>query len=94
VSGPRAARLVITGVVQGVGYRAFVEREAKALRLAGTVRNLSDGSVEAIVHGEATAVEALITICRRGPIAAVVDDVRVTAHSGPAPIGFTVLPTR
>ena len=48
----RAVHVVITGRVQGVGFRAFVEREAEALRLDGWVRNRRDGTVEAVFAGE------------------------------------------
>jgi acylphosphatase len=92
--GGRAVRLVITGTVQGVGFRAFVERQASALGVTGTVRNLSDGGVEAVVHGADGAVEAMIAACRRGPSAANVREVQIAEHAGPAPVAFRVLPTR
>jgi acylphosphatase len=62
-----ALRLVITGRVQGVGFRAWTRREARRRALRGWVRNRHDGSVEALIIGEAAAVEGLIEICRRGP---------------------------
>lgn len=61
--------LSITGRVQGVGYRAFLEREAKARGLKGWVRNRRDGSVEAVVAGEANAIEELVSVCHEGPSA-------------------------
>jgi acylphosphatase len=90
----RAVHLDIIGKVQGVGYRDFLERQAKALGLAGWVRNRRDGSVEALVVGPSPAVETIIAACRRGPPAAAVRDVRVAEHGGPLPEEFTVLPTR
>jgi acylphosphatase len=68
-----AHRLRIEGRVQGVGYRAWMVREARRLGLSGWVRNRPDGSVEAVVAGPEPAVQALLTACRRGPAAARVD---------------------
>jgi acylphosphatase len=65
--------IVVHGRVQGVGYRAFVEREAGKRQLAGWVRNCRDGTVEALFKGEAPVVEDMIVVCRRGPFAARVD---------------------
>jgi acylphosphatase len=90
----RAVHLAITGKVQGVGYRDFLERQAKALGLGGWVRNRRDGSVEAVVVGPASSVETIIVACRRGPPAAAVREVQVAEHGGPLPDQFTVLPTR
>jgi acylphosphatase len=70
-----AARLVITGRVQGVGFRAWTQREARRRGLRGWVRNRSDGSVEALLIGDAASVDNLAEACRRGPIMARVDDV-------------------
>lgn len=63
----RAKRLVIAGRVQGVGYRDWLVAKAQALGVAGWVRNLPDGAVEALVYGEIDAVEELLRACRRGP---------------------------
>lgn len=73
-----AKHLVITGRVQGVGYRASFEAQARALQLYGWVRNRRDGSVEALVRGDAAALEKIISWSKRGPGAAVVSDVKVT----------------
>jgi acylphosphatase len=72
-----ALRLVITGRVQGVGFRAWTSREARRRGLNGWVRNRSDGSVEALLIGEAAAIEAMAEACRSGPSHA---DVRGLAH--------------
>jgi acylphosphatase len=73
----RIVRLMITGRVQGIGFRAFVEYEATRRRLRGWVRNRRDGAVEATIAGPAEAVEAVIDACRRGPPSARVDFVDV-----------------
>jgi acylphosphatase len=69
-------QVTITGRVQGVGYRAWVEHRAKAQALEGWVRNRRDGSVEALFAGPPDAVSSMIAACRRGPSMARVDAVR------------------
>lgn len=59
-SARRALHVVVEGKVQGVGYRAFVAREAKARGLAGWVRNRSDGSVEAVFSGGEEDIQSMI----------------------------------
>jgi acylphosphatase len=61
------ARVIVTGKVQGVFYRAETATKAKQLSLTGWVRNLSDGRVEAIFEGEETDVQKIIDFCRHGP---------------------------
>ena len=86
-------RVVIEGRVQGVWYRGWTVQRATALNLAGWVRNLSDGRVEALFHGAPDQVEAMITACRQGPPAARVRTVASEASSEiPAP-GFHQRPT-
>jgi acylphosphatase len=67
----------ITGRVQGVSYRAWVEHRARAHGLEGWVRNRRDGSVEALFAGPADVVADMIALCRRGPSAARVEAVTV-----------------
>jgi acylphosphatase len=73
----KSVRLRIEGLVQGVGFRAFVEREAGARGLHGWVRNRRDGGVEAVLAGPAGRVDAMIDLCREGPPAARVDLIKV-----------------
>ncbi len=63
----RAVRVLVAGRVQGVGFRYFVALEARALGLAGFVRNLRDGRVETVASGPDDKIEALLAACRRGP---------------------------
>lgn len=67
-----AVRLIIEGVVQGVGFRWWTLREARRLGLSGWVRNLCDGSVEVLAIGDAAAVDCLVERCRIGPSGAAV----------------------
>jgi len=73
----RTVRVIVTGRVQGVGYRAWVEQEAWTRRLSGWVRNRRDGSVEALFSGEAAVVDAMTEACRSGPRMAAVENVTV-----------------
>jgi acylphosphatase len=70
-----AARVLIAGRVQGVGFRAWAAHEAERRGVRGWVRNRGDGRVETLFIGEAGAVEAIIESCRRGPRLARVDAV-------------------
>ena len=65
----------ITGRVQGVGYRAWIEHQARNHDLEGWVRNRRDGSVEALFAGPEDLVAEMIARARRGPSSAQVDDV-------------------
>jgi acylphosphatase len=71
-------RWLISGRVQGVGYRAFVRERALALGVAGWVRNLRDGRVEAEVVGDDATLGELERVLRRGPVAARVDQLQRT----------------
>lgn len=70
-----AKRYYVSGMVQGVGYRYFVERAAKHLKLTGYVRNLRDGRVEAYAIGSVPALTALRQSLERGPKGASVSGV-------------------
>lgn len=71
----RRASLRIRGRVQGVFYRESARTEALRLGLTGWVRNLTDGSVEAVAEGAPESIEAFVTWCHRGPPQARVTDV-------------------
>ncbi|WEK49552.1 MAG: acylphosphatase [Candidatus Kaistia colombiensis] len=89
----RTAHVLISGIVQGVGYRAWVEQEANARRLSGWVRNRRGGAVEAVLSGEAAEVAAMLAACSTGPrlarVSAVDAQDRDDVETGP----FRVLPS-
>jgi acylphosphatase len=89
----RSVRLHITGRVQGVGYRAWMMRQASTLGLRGWVRNRADGSVEALVIGDEDRVAAIVEACREGPLGARVSDVAVSEATDDGSPGFTPKPT-
>ncbi len=88
-----ALHVIMEGRVQGVGFRAYVEREAKARSLKGWVRNRSDGSVEAVFCGEEEDVKSMIVACHRGPRMSLVRDVRSEQHPPGDWRSFDVWPT-
>lgn len=85
-------RLIIHGLVQGVGFRQAMCREAERLGAGGWVRNRHDGTVEALVSGDALTLAALLHWSRQGPPAARVMQVEVEM-ADPRPPGFGILPT-
>lgn len=89
----RTVHIRIAGRVQGVGFRYWMEGEALSLGLAGWARNRRDGTVEAVISGEADAVETMLSRCRRGPDAARVDEVAILGELGGTCTRFDILPT-
>lgn len=83
--------LRLSGRVQGVFFRESICREAARLGVNGWVRNRRDGSLEAMLQGEAAQVEALITWARRGPPAAQVENMEISEGNGEF-TGFERLP--
>ena len=75
--------LIISGRVQGVGYRQWLRRQAEARGVSGWVRNRLDETVEAVLAGEAAAVEAVAVAAMNGPLGAKVDRIdRRPAEAG------------
>ncbi len=64
--------VLVTGTVQGVGFRAACRRAARSAGVTGWVRNLDDGRVEAVFAGPGEAVETMVGWCRTGPAAAAI----------------------
>jgi acylphosphatase len=75
-------RLLITGRVQGVGFRYNMVAAAERLGASGWVRNRADGSVEAQIHGTPEIIAALLNWARQGPPGARVDNVSVEFVEG------------
>lgn len=74
--GRKRVHAWISGTVQGVFYRDSTRREAERLGLAGWVKNLPDGRVEAVIEGDPDDVDALVEWCWQGSPAAQVDEVK------------------
>ncbi len=91
-AGTRRVHVFITGRVQGVGFRAYTQREARRRKLAGWVRNLADGRVEAVVEGPGAQVDALLERLKRGPRAARVAN--LDAQAEPAEGGLETFDIR
>jgi acylphosphatase len=87
-----ARRLIISGRVQGVGFRDWMVAEAARLGVFGWVRNRQDGSVEAVLDGEEAAVAELLRACRRGPRLAEVTEILEELTDAPDGPGFRKLP--
>jgi len=73
----RRVRVVVRGIVQGVGFRYHTQQQARALGLTGFVRNTRDGSVEVEAEGDPEQVDALIAWVRSGPQHAAVETTEV-----------------
>ncbi|KYC45487.1 MAG: Acylphosphatase [Candidatus Methanofastidiosum methylothiophilum] len=73
----KRVRIYVSGLVQGVFYRANAQKEAQRLRVTGYVKNLHDGRVEAVIEGEDICVNKMIQWCEVGPKYARVDKVEL-----------------
>jgi acylphosphatase len=90
VSDAVRAHVRVEGHVQGVFFRSEARDRARSLGLAGWVRNLPDGAVEAVFEGGSDAVGSLVRWCERGPRGARVDDVRVRWEDPRREEGFAI----
>ncbi|WP_232630529.1 acylphosphatase [Methylobacterium sp. Leaf118] len=86
----KTVRAVMSGRVQGVAYRAWTRKRARAHGVSGWVRNRPDRTVEALFAGPVAAVDALLAECHRGPFAARVDAVAVEPAEPFAGAGFEI----
>ena len=89
----KIVHVLISGIVQGVWFRAWTVQEAQARGLDGWVRNCRDGDVEAVFAGPAGQVDDMIRACHRGPEAAQVSAVQVDPHADDPGRGFRKYPT-
>lgn len=81
---------IVSGRVQGVGFRQHTDEQAQRLELDGWVRNLADGRVEALIEGEELAVRELVDWLAQGPQAAQVADVELSEQPLQGVVGFIV----
>jgi acylphosphatase len=86
----KRVRVVVTGRVQGVFFRATCARLARDAGLAGSVCNRDDGAVEAVFEGEDAVVDRLVAWCREGPDHARVDAVEVSSEAPTGEAAFRV----
>lgn len=93
MTGRVTRRFLVTGRVQGVGFRHFVATSAGLLGLRGTVANRMDGSVEVVAHGDGAQLDELKRRLQRGPRFASVTNVESFEISNeiPLPTGFAIV---
>ena len=77
----KRVRVRVSGRVQGVWYRGWVQDQAARLGVNGWVRNLADGDVEGVFEGPPAAVDRLVAVCKDGPPAARVHEVRAAEEA-------------
>jgi len=83
-------KILVSGRVQGVGFRAFVRAQARRRGVTGYARNLADGRVEVALYGDAGAVEQVRQAVAEGPPPARVADLQSEPATAPAPGDFTI----
>jgi acylphosphatase len=88
----KTVKVIVRGRVQGVGFRDWIERQARQAGLAGYVRNRREGTVELVISGSEAQVAAMLEQCRKGPRLAAVKDLEVLPEEW-AGEDFSILPT-
>lgn len=83
-------RVVVSGAVQGVGFRFWTRSTARRMGLEGWVRNLHDGRVEILLSGPVEAVDRMTELCRKGPPHALVSSLDYGPSAEDPPHGFEV----
>lgn len=87
----KSIHVIISGLVQGVGFRAWLQREARGANVHGWVKNAESGRVEALLSGDRGAVKQLIERCEVGPPGAKVTDVTTKRAREPDTPGFRII---
>jgi len=82
--------VIVSGGVQGVGFRLTLARAAESRGVSGWVRNLPDGTVEAVIEGSADAVESVVRWCEQGPRGANVEAVQAVDEPVEGLHGFAI----
>jgi len=91
---PERAHIYITGRVQGVGFRYSTYHVARQFGLAGWVRNVEDGRVEAVFLGNRETIQRMLAWCRHGPPGSFVENLDVTwDETADGPVEFRIEPT-
>ena len=86
----KRARVVVSGSVQGVFFRTQTRDRARSLGVAGWIRNVPDGTVEAAFEGDDERVDSMVEWCRRGPSGATVEHVEVEWAEPQGEVGFAI----
>jgi acylphosphatase len=86
----KRARVVVSGVVQGVFFRTETRDRSRSLGVAGWIRNVPDGTVEAAFEGDDERVDSIVEWCRRGPSGASVENVEVEWIEPEGEEGFSI----
>ncbi|HEX9351414.1 MAG TPA: acylphosphatase [Gaiellaceae bacterium] len=86
----KRAKVIVHGAVQGVFFRAVARDRARSLGLAGWVRNVPDGTVEAVFEGDDERVGSMVEWCRRGPVGARVEEIEVDWSEPEGEQGFSI----
>ena len=86
----KSLHVMISGRVQGVGYRAWCRHTATGLGLSGWVRNTPNGEVEAVFSGRAEVVDRMLINCAEGPGWARVEEVRIVSEAAPVVGSFDI----
>jgi len=73
----KTLKIYITGTVQGIFFRKFIEERANELGIRGFVRNLDDGRVEVIIEGDEKKIEEMINICRQGSPHSTINNIKI-----------------
>lgn len=86
----KSVKALIEGRVQGVWYRGWTQKNARALGLDGWVQNRRDGSVQAVFSGPEDKVDEMLRLCEEGPEYAFVTSVQQIPHNAPVAEGFSI----